>query len=236
METIEKQIHSTTALTPSDKTELLAKTEAFISDINGGGYVNAAKMAQRDKEINAVYKAGKGSEYKHLIKEMKDTINDYAEKFGTWGPAKKWYESWQSAKEVTKALKYNTAIGDLIEDSPKLTKIITNPLVKGLLGGGALGSGLGYLTPWGPVVNRAIGAGAGGLAASKAAQVWGFWRQPRARYLLGEAAKYSGQRNIPALGNTLKQLNRSADMYEKKNPAKKPVKIIKKGSNPSSPT
>ena len=135
---------------------------------------------------------------------------------------------------MTKALKFNTTIGDLIEDSPKLAKIVTNPIVKGLIGGG-LGSGLGYLTPWGPIVNRAIGA-AGGLAASKAAQVWGFWREPRARYLLGEAAKYSGQRNIPALGNTLKQLNRSADMYEKKNPAKKPIRIIKKGSNPSSPT
>ena len=216
------KIEDNTALALGEKQELINKLGQYEIDA-AKGTVNAAKLVQREKELNALWPQIQGPKnrvYREFVGQTRNLIEDTGKAIGKKHP--KWLNSWQSAKDIVKAQNFKSELGELIEDYPKIAKLVANPLVKGLFGVGAGGV-------LGGVGGAAVGA-LGGLGVNKAERLWGFYRQPAGAKLLEEAVKNIWSRNIPALEKTLLKLNQEAKHYEKKHPEEKSkLKLVSRG-------
>ena len=132
-----------------------------------------------------------------------------AEDIGKKNP--EWFKAWKDADAIHKALNYKTYLTDVLDEYPRLEKIVTNPLAQAAVGLGAGGFMGGLL------------GGATGLAttavARKGTQLYGFLGNKTTEKLLGQALKATVERNIPTLNRIYTQLNKTADKYQQENPS-----------------
>lgn len=209
---IASKVEDNTALSLSEKTEIMNKLDQFRNDA-AFGTINAAKLVQREKELNALYPSIQGPKdriYREFIGQTRNHIENFGKEIGNKHPD--WLHSWQNAKDIVKAQNYQSGLSQLIDEYPTISKAISNPLVKGLLGIGA-GSYLG-----GPVgAGVAVG---GSLGFKKAERLYAYYKRPIGQKLLKEAFKNIYDRNVPALERTLVKLNKDVEKFEEENPEK----------------
>lgn len=206
---IGQQIESTTALKPAERTDLLEKLSKYETD-SATGFVNAKTLMDRNQQLNAAWDQTQSAsrQYKDYIKQIQKSLLDETKNIGSTHP--QWYKDYNAAKNITKALNFGSEITRLVEEYPRIQKIITSPIIQNLLGIGSAGLA-------GGITGAALGAGAI-AGAKKGTQIVGFLKQsPETRQLLGQVFKYTVYENIPRLIQSLNRLNKEAEKFENKN-------------------
>ncbi len=171
-----EDIGDNSALSNVEKQDLISKMDLYRGDANSGK-LNASKLTQRDKEINALYPKLRGSANyvpRQYINEAKEILNDTATSIGK--KHKSWYKNWQGAKDIHKAQNFTADLSDMAQESPKIAKQLSKPLLKQLLGIPAAVVGAAAE----PVIE------AGKTAVNKGQQIYGFYKYPAGQKLLKE--------------------------------------------------
>lgn len=220
LEKIGEKIVDNTALSLSEKQDLVSKINQFTTDANSGK-INAAKLVQREKELNALWSQTQGPKnrvFREFVGQTRKFIEDIGDKIGSHH--KEWHKNWKDAKDIVKAQNYKTTISEMAEDFPGLGKYLAKPMVKGLLGlsaGGAIGGA-------GAAVLGAVGTAGFG----RGERLWGFMQKPAGQKLVHDSIKNIIDRNGPALKISLTKLNKAVDRYEEENPEppKKKLKLV----------
>lgn len=232
LEKIRTHIEDTTSLKEAQKSELLSKIDKYVGDVPFD-IVNAGKLTSRIKEINSVIGEKAPKVYKTFLERIQSDMFKTAEKIGKKN--KRWFKDWSKAREITQALHYQSAVGDLIDEYPKLAKVLSNPLAKSLITGstGALtGGAIGGLP--GVVVGAGL-ASAGTAAIKKAEQIAGFLKKESTHSLLRHAFKNTAKRNVPEIAKSWLRVNKEAEKYQEEhgnpfNPSPSKLKLIHRES------
>jgi len=222
---IKSKIEDTTALDTGEKKELIEKIDRYLSDYKIDR-LNASQLAERSKELNRIKTWNNGKEYNKFIDWTKKVLKETENAIGNKHP--EWKKTLEEARDVHKALNFNDYFNDLLSSNKSLGKILTNPLAKLIMSGGAFGT----FMPFGGLLKYGAGALAG-LGIEKGSQLYGFLKYPSTYPLLEKAFKYSLERNIPALGAILTKLNNKADTFQEESRYNFGGRLIRKGSKSS---
>jgi hypothetical protein len=212
------KINKNIDLSPAEKSDLIEKAKLLGSDIVDG-QVNAAQISERISQMNNLIRETpyQMKALRRYLTKMRSALFDTAEDIGKSN--KSWYKKWTEARDISNAVHYQSSLADMFDRYPEISKVVTHPIVKkilGFVGGGVggLGAGAGALASAGAGVVGALGTS----GWKKAEQIWGFVGKPVTRGLLRKSAKYVVQENAKGLAKVYSQLNREAEKYEKENP------------------
>jgi len=207
LEELKEEIGNTTKITESNKNDLISKFNLWISDI-AGDRVNANKITERIKDINALHNEPLSDNYRRYLDRAQKIMFDEGDKLGKNHPL--WHKAWSSAREITKAKNYQFSVRDMLEDYPMIGKHL-----KSKLAWESLGAGIGY----------GLGGKLGGVAGIGLAQVpknierlYGFYSYPAAQKTLYKVFKSAIDENKDQFLKSIVKLNKVADDYEKENP------------------
>lgn len=211
------KIKNSSALTTAQKTELIDKVQLSLGDIKGSN-INASVLVDRKQGNNAFYRhlfGKKNEKPREFLDQLQKIIFEEGDTIGKSHP--EWRTSWRDADDITKVLKYGEGLKEIAEEFPKISKIISHPLTK--LVTSTIGLGAGYYTGISPLK---IGIGASvlgaGYAGHKAKYLYSFLEKPATQKVLGDAFKYTSQRQIPQLTKALHKLNVDAKKYAENHP------------------
>lgn len=209
-EGIIEKIEDHSSLDLTEKQNLIAKMNLYKNDA-ATGTINAAKLAQRNKQINESYPKLQGPKNivaRQYMNEAKSVIQETAKSIGK--KHKSWFNSFKSSNDIHRAQNYQSDLADMIEESPKLAKQVAKPLIKKILG-----------VPVG-IASGIAGAAvepikfAGKAALDKGKEIYGFYQYPAGQKLLKEFYGDVAKRNIPRAVETLAKLNKTVDQWESK--------------------
>lgn len=180
------------SLPTKSKKELINRFKKFEQDY-ATGKISASRLAERTKQINAAYPSITNPIEENYLRRAQKIMFDEGKRIGEIHP--EWYNAWESARSIGRAQSYKVILPEILQDSPKLVKYLTNGTIRAILGLTGIKTSL-----------------------NKGAQVIGFLNESRAgRDLLKKAMEYTVNRNIPALEKTYRELQKLTDKYEKEN-------------------
>lgn len=234
---LEDKINRSSALKSTQKTELVDKVQQAIKDIEKRvvgnpvvsegvitppvvmeEFINASTLVDRKKQNNAFYKhldGYKNKEAREYLDQLQKIIFDEGENIGKNHP--EWLSSWKDADDITKVIKYGENLSEILEETPIITKILKSKIAQTALGAAGIGSG--YYVGGGPLALGAAGLGAAGYYGfTKSKELSRYLEKPITQRLLGDAFKYTINRQIPQLVKTLSKLNKNSEKFEKQHP------------------
>lgn len=171
-------------------------------------HLNSLRKKTQDKDIQNLYDRVVGSLKGDVLNGEAATREGFSKVFNP-------------AEDLHTAIKARSALGQILEDQTDLRNILSNPIAK-------LGVTGASLFKFGPKKTAlAIPATYGARYLTRA---YDFFRTPIAQELGKKIAGQAIEKNIPALTQSLTRLNKAADEYLEKNPAKKKYKIVYKKS------
>lgn len=205
------KIENDSALDLAEKQNLIARMNLYKNDA-ATGTINAAKLAQRNKQINSLYpklQGQKNSVARQYMNEAKSIVQDTAKSIGK--RHKSWYNNFSSANDIHRAQNYQSDLADMIEESPQLAKQVAKPIIKKILG---MPAGIA-----GAVAGAALEPvkAAGKAIVEKGKEIYGFYQYPAGQKILKEFYGDVAKKNIPRAVETLAKLNTTVDKWEKTN-------------------
>ena len=215
LQEIGQQLSDDSALSISEKKELIDKINIYLRDLNKG-YVTGKDLINRRGEINSLIGGSKGK-LNYYYQGLKKNLGQ--ELASQEGLHKAFGKKLADADAVHGARNFSGPFTEYVNSNPGVTKkILSNPLSYAVA---ALGTSL-YMgkDPIEAATNAALAATVTGgakkaldIGALKADQILGFAREEAPRKLLLKASEDILKRNFGAATRTYNKLNNLADKY-----------------------